>query len=942
MLRLARRSLLIQLLSVYLLFVLVVMIGGIEVNAAIEQKLRSDAEASGQALAQEIALNTSIQLNDEERALIGLSNQIKALGFAGQNIDKVAIERVMSTFQASRSDAGQVYWIDPFGDLLISCSPGATPSTAPTCNDRLYTEFSPPEVIEEARVSNTPVYEVGVAVETPVSNQFNAGVIFAEPVQTSRGGLSGIVAANISLNNLSVPLENVVQAQAKQNRKLQISIIDDQGNLVASPNHTQILFNVLYSLPGAAGALQGSVNSTLGPGPDGTSWLFSSVPVPDFGWAVVVQRPANEALAVVDQLHLWLIAAGLLFTIGGLLFWLMLFLRVIRPLHTMAKQHQTLPESEQSIPVHATVVARRSDEVGGLARSLVRLERDGLEKLSELRTLLETSNVVVGSLDPHAVVKKIIGEVRRLVDVQAAAVLLPDERGVLRVLVSEGHKASYEQAVALSPGNASSSAVLAMRDGRPVQKLLDGDQPSVSYEEGFRAALAIPIISRHAGSIVLLVHRDRSQLFDQNEIDLLLTFANYAMLAWEHAVLYERSDVRLREVAQENEQLYRQASEEKQKLEAIMGSMSDGLVLTGSDGTVLYANAGASAIVGVTSEALERRSISKLYDALRDAAVDPEECELSLELAESLATPETVVELRRDGQRHAIHLRLFDVGDQSKQIIGRGLLLRDVTREREIDEFKSTLLAAVGHEVRTPLAAIKGYASTLLQEDVTWSDSDQRYFLQTISGEADRLALLVSNLLDLSRQEAGLLLLNRTPTRVRDLVAKVIERHPGHDITADIPGDLPLVNVDSARIEVVLTNLVANALSYGEGEVRIAAVQRKEQVIVSVTDNGPGIAADELPHVFERFYRAGHGRQRHSGGTGLGLTICKAFVEAHSCSIWAESDSQGTTISFSLPTAAPARDIFDTSVTGDTSETSDTGATEYTIRAELSAQKERG
>ncbi len=789
MLRFVRRSLLIQLLSVYLLFVVVVMIGGVAVNAVIEQKLRNDAEASGQALAQEIALNTSIQLNDEEHALIGLGSQVKTLGSAGLYTDAYnsAVERILSTFQAARSDVEQVYWIDPFGDLRISCTPGATLGATTVCNDKLYTEFSPPEVIEEARLASPtrPAYEVGVAVDNKsTSNAFNAGVIIAEPVITGDGILTGIVAANISLNNLSVPLENVVQAQAKQNRQLEISIIDDQGDLVASPDHSQILFNVLYKLPGAAQALQGQVNSTLGQGQDGNSWLFSSVPVPGFGWAVVVQRPTSEALAVVDQLHLWLVATALLFAIGGLLFWLMLFLRVIRPLHTMAIQHQTLPESEQSIPEHATIVAKRSDEVGGLARSLVRLEHDGVEKLAELRTLLETSTAVVGSLDPHAVVKKIIGEVRRLVDVQAAAVLLPDEQGVLRVLVSDGHSTYYDQAVSLTPENASSSAVLAMRNGEPVQRLLDGKQPSFSYDEGFRTALAIPIISRYAGSVVLIVHRTRFQPFNQNEMDLLLTFANYATLAWEHAVLYERSDERLREVAQENEQLYRQASEEKQKLEAIMGSMSDGLVLTGSDGTVLYANSGASAIVGVPSQALERRSISQLYEALRAAAVDPEDFELSL----PLTATETIVEVRREKHRRAIHLRLFDVGDESGHVIGRGLLLRDVTREREIDEFKTTLLAAVGHELRTPLAAIKGYASTLLQDDVSWPVGDQRYFLQTISGEADRLALLVSNLLDLSRQEAGLLLLNRTPARVQELVAKVIERqsqpgshdHPGN------------------------------------------------------------------------------------------------------------------------------------------------------------------
>jgi signal transduction histidine kinase len=248
------------------------------------------------------------------------------------------------------------------------------------------------------------------------------------------------------------------------------------------------------------------------------------------------------------------------------------------------------------------------------------------------------------------------------------------------------------------------------------------------------------------------------------------------------------------------------------------------------------------------------------------------------------------------------------VNDESGRAIGRGLLLRDVTREREVDEFKTTLLAAVGHEVRTPLAAIKGHASTLLQEDVTWPLADQRHFLRTISGEADRLAQLVSNLLDLSRQEAGLLLLNRTPTRVQDLVAKTIKRldHLGTVIVVQIPADLPLVNVDSGRIEVVLHNLVANALVYGEGEVRITAERRDDGIVVSVSDNGPGIAPDELPHVFERFYRARHGRQQRSGGTGLGLAICKAFIEAHGGVIWAESSGRGTTFSFSLPLVSPA------------------------------------
>lgn len=894
MLHLVRRSLLAQLLSVYLLFVIIVLLGGVGVNAVIEQQLRNDVQASDQALAQEIALQTSLQLRGAENALVALGK------LAVKAATPAAMESTFQAFQAARSDVDHVYWLDPLGVLHVSW---------PSDGVGLGAEFAPPTVVQQARIATGPVFEVGI-VGIASKTTLNPGVIIAEPVRTSSGQLVGIVAASLSLVELSVPLKTVVDAQQHQGRRLLISIIDERGELVATPDRKRILYMVLAELPGADGALHGHTTSSLGSGSDGQDWLFSAVPVPDVGWAVVVQRPAGEALAVVAQFHLWLLTAVLLFAVGGLLFWLMLLGRVIRPLHTLAIQHQALPTSEQAIPVQATVLAKRDDEVGDLARSLVRLERDGLKKLGELRTLLETSNAVVGSLEPQIVVGKIMREVRRLVDVQAAAVLLPDEQGVLRVLVSDGHSEHYNHMLSLSSENVSSSAVLALRDGEPVQKLLGPEQSSLSYDEGFRSVLAIPIISRHAGGVVLLVHRTTPHPFNQNEIDLLLTFANYATLAWEHAVLYERSDERLREVARENERLYQQASEEKQKLEAIMGSMSDGLVLTGIDGTVLYANLGTSTITGLPSETLEGRPISALYEALRTMAVDAAACERALAQAESVEVMEVVVEIRREGQRRAIHLRLFDVSDEFGQAIGRGLLLRDVTREREIDEFKTTLLAAVGHELRTPLAAIKGHASTLLQEDVTWSLADQRHFLETISGEADRLAQLVSNLLDLSRQEAGLLLLKRVPIRVQDLVAKTIKRlnRPDVMISLHIPDDLPLVNVDNARIEVVIHNLVANALVYGEGEVCISAQRRADEIVVSVSDNGPGIAPDELPHVFERFYRARHGRQQHSGGTGLGLTICKAFIEAHGSTIWAESSVQGTTISFSLPLVLPSVD----------------------------------
>jgi signal transduction histidine kinase len=877
MLRLARQSLLIQILGVYLAFVAVVAGAGLAVDGVLAGQLRAQVQASDMALAQQIATETRIKFDNATASLDALARLDVVR--AGQS------DAMVGAFQAvtaARPDVDHIYWIDPFGALLLSVSP-PTPRPDEITPGAV---FQPPDVIQRALRTNKRAFDVGYVYH----GTYSPGVIIAEPVLDPTGGRSvGIIAVSLTLQDLSEPLRKVVRDQ----KSLQITIIDGRGEVIASPDSRQWLDTVLNELPGAGPALAGQPTTKIERGSDGQDWLFSAAPVPDAGWAVVVQRLASQALDIITQLHRWLLAAVALFALGGLVFWMMLLNRVIQPLHALAVRHRALPDPQWPIPPASAALVQRDDEVGGLARSLARLEHGVFTQLAELRTLLETSNAVVASLDPRAVVRTIIREVRRLVDVQAAAVLVPDEKGVLRVLVSDGHSDHYDHALSLSPAHVSSAAVLALRDGRPVQKLLDPEETprAFSAEEGYRAVLAIPIISRHAGGVVLLVHRTAPQPFTNDEIDLLLTFANYATLAWEHAVLYERSDERLKE--------------EKQRLDAIMGSMSDGLILTSADGTVLYANPGASVLTGVGSSDLGHGQISAVHAALRAAAADPAAYDEARAQAESGEQADWVLETNAAPGPSAIHLRLFDVHDERGETIGRGLLLRDITREREVDEFKTTLLAAVGHEVRTPLAAIKGHASTLLQDDVVWSPEDQRKSLLTISDEADRLAGLVRDLLDLSRQQAGLLPLHRQPVALDALLAGALQRHGPSlpKIALDLPANLPPLEVDRVRIEVALRNLLANALAYGGDHVRVAAAERGDMVEITVSDDGPGIAPDELPHLFERFYRARQGVEMRSQGTGLGLAICKAFVEAHGGSIVAESGPRGTAIRLTLPVA---------------------------------------
>ena len=890
MVHLIRRSLLMQVLGVYLLFVIIVLATGLGSNAVAQQQLRAEVQTTDLALGQEVALDIYSRINSVEDSLVVLSPSTAASAGSTSQMNQL-----LSTFKIGRDDVDLVYWLDTHGAILVS-APSIIPSPSAS--------FANEPVFKRALTSNGPVVEAGLV--DPITQ--GPVVTVAEPVRDNRGILLGVLATNTDLYSLALPTKDVIAAQAAQGQHLLISVLDEQGRLLVSPQANDLLNPGSAQLLGATDALQGATVTRVGTGPDGGQWLYGSVPVPGLGWAVVLQRPTSDLSLAVSTFRVWLMIAAILFALGGLLFWDVLLRRLIRPLHSLASyQIASITSSEPMVMTpQVSGLSRREDEVGGLARSLERLNRDVITQLAELRTLLETSNAVVTSLDPRDVGMTIIREVRRLVDVQAAAVLVPDDEGLLRVLVSEGRAEECPSRVHIAPDQLTRPAARALHDRTTIQMVDDGNPnyPNNAAIEGFRAVLAIPIISQRVGGVALVVHRRQPQPFDQNEVNLLLTFANYAALAWEHAVLYERTDERMREVAEENARLYQQAEAEKQSLSAIMGSMRDGLLLASVEGTILYANRGASTLVGLSGKQMEGANLSTIHATLRAVASHPEDYERNLVRAEAGEIQEWLLETNQERAHRAILLRLFDVRDEAGVPIGRCLLLRDVTRERELDLFKSTLLAAVGHELRTPLTAIKGHVSTLLQADVSWSADDQRHFLSTISSEADRLAELVSNLLDLSRVEAGLLSLRRGPHALKALVARAVERvsPPPTTMRIHIPNDLPLVDVDAARIEVVFQNLVSNAAKYGDGVVDLSATTDRGTVVVSVSDDGPGISAEDAPHIFERFYRARHARRQQVGGTGLGLAICKAFIEAHGGVIRVESNPERTSIIFTLPT----------------------------------------
>lgn len=215
------------------------------------------------------------------------------------------------------------------------------------------------------------------------------------------------------------------------------------------------------------------------------------------------------------------------------------------------------------------------------------------------------------------------------------------------------------------------------------------------------------------------------------------------------------------------------------------------------------------------------------------------------------------------------------------------------------DDFVST----VSHELRTPLGFIKGYSTSLLREDTSWDPETQKEFLSIIDEEADRLSLLIENVLESARLQSKTLPLRFQPLRldavVRDVTARIRSRYKDLDVTLDLQSSTP-IQADGVRIAQVFENLYTNAVKYAPGSpVFVGLKQAGRSLVVTFTDHGPGIPPESLPLIFERFYRI---RAEKATGTGLGLYICKQIIEAHRGKIWAESNAnQGTTFFIQLP-----------------------------------------
>lgn len=344
----------------------------------------------------------------------------------------------------------------------------------------------------------------------------------------------------------------------------------------------------------------------------------------------------------------------------------------------------------------------------------------------------------------------------------------------------------------------------------------------------------------------------------------------------------------------------RAISDERNRIEAVVAGMTDAVVATDRGGAIVLLNRAAEDLLRVSREASAGRSASAVFGTRRLTAMLHEATAYGRVTAEELP-PGTM------GDR-VVEAHCAPVRSGAGEVIGAVAVLRDVTELRQTERLRRELTANVSHELRTPLTSIKGFAETLL-DGAMHQEETARRFLSIINSETDRLVKLVDDLLDLSLLESKRITLDPRPVDLGGLVARTVDKlRPLADtsrltlVQSAPPGIV--VFADADRLEQVLTNLVDNALKYtppgGRVEVQVAAENGEVEVVVN--DTGLGIRPEDLPHVFERFYRSDRSRTRGSGGTGLGLAIAKHLVEAHGGRISVSSrPNEGTTFTVRMP-----------------------------------------
>ena len=527
--------------------------------------------------------------------------------------------------------------------------------------------------------------------------------------------------------------------------------------------------------------------------------------------------------------------------------------------------------------------------------------RDRLSRLSQASLRINES------LDFDTVLQGVLDSARSLTDARYGVITLLDDSGRIQDFLSSGMTAEEAGQLWDLPGGMrlfeylnGISGPLRLPDllghirslGLPELRPPLPVGPAVSF-------LAAPVLHRdeRAGNIYV-AEKESSEEFTREDEDTLVMFASQAALVIANA------------------RRHREEQRARADLETLINTSPVGVaVFDARTGAPVSFNRELRRIVDGLR--MPDQPPEQLLEVLTVRRADGREISLlELPLAQALNTGETVraeeIVLRvPDGRSVSALLNATPIRSEEGEVESFIVTLQDMTPLEELERLRAEFLGMVSHELRTPLTSIKGSVTTLLEAASELDPAEMTQFFRIIRDQADQMRYLIGDLLDVARIETGTLSVAPGPADVADMVDEAGNRFlsgGGRDnLHVDLAPDLPPVMADRRRVVQVLSNLLSNAAGYSpEGSpIRVSAVREGVHVAVSVADEGRGVSAGLLPHLFRKFSRI-DGGDRGSGieGSGLGLAICKGIVEAHGGRIWAESDGPGLGARFTFTVPA--------------------------------------
>jgi two-component system, OmpR family, phosphate regulon sensor histidine kinase PhoR len=534
-----------------------------------------------------------------------------------------------------------------------------------------------------------------------------------------------------------------------------------------------------------------------------------------------------------------------------------------------------------------------SDDDLALARHLTGAAQGAIERAelfeSERRAgrfaqhLADVSSRLATELDPAAAFDAVVKEAPELLEADAAVLrVLEDDELVVRAASG----AATTGVVGMRSSSAAGVAGIVAQSHAPLAVDDASETPRFGREDsllhtGLQSVVAVPMFA-HGGGLngVLAVYDRQARIWREDEMQALSALAASASAAFSSAELYAR------------------VAEEKERSEAILANIADGIVAVDRDGAIVLWNTTAEEITGVPAE-----------EALGRRVVDVLQRELSAE--DERPHRERQVAIQRGGKEVWLSLTEAVMLDAAGAVAGRIFAFRDVSTERVVDQMKSDFVATVSHELRTPLTSIYGFAETLLRGDVDFSDLERGTFLAYIGSESQRLINIVDDLLNVARLETGTLGLNVASTDLGEIVSEAVDRFTDNvngDFTVDVevPRKSFFVRADREKLAQIVMNLVDNAVKFSPdgGRIAVSARRRADTAEVRVADEGIGIARADQQRIFTKFYRADVAARHSPQGTGLGLFLARGLLVAMGGRIWVESEEgAGSTFVFELPVA---------------------------------------